>query len=279
MITVVEKVNSRIDAVTKYVLSDNTFGKNEVSIIRKADKIIFCIPTQTNCKMGCTFCHLTGTTRKAQNLTVEWLVNVVDFLVTAEYDCNGHKDLLISFMGVGEPLLNMKSLIGCMAALNAKYDRIRFGISTMMPNVSAITELIQWSLENPTCRVKLHLSVHGIFNRHEFVKSIVNISDAIALVQDFHQVTQNPIEYHYTLVNGVNDGVDELNEFNSIITGDGSTVKFLTLSETNGYKNSLISQACIRALFPNNVVEFYNPPGRDVGASCGMFDIELYNEQ
>jgi 23S rRNA (adenine2503-C2)-methyltransferase len=274
-IKLIEKIDSTIDDVTKYIVSDETFGKNEVSIIRKDTKTIFCLPTQTNCKMGCAFCHLTGTTRPSKNLSADWIVSVVDYLAQIEY--KGDKALLISFMGVGEPLLNLNELTASMELLQAKYDRIRFGISTMMPNANAMTELTMWTVNHSNYNVKVHLSVHGMLNRHEIIKNGIDISIAIKLVQHFHEITGNPIEYHYTLVNGVNDSTEELTEFNNNIKSDGSTVKFLTLSETNGYTNTKLSEEYIRTLFPSNTVEFYNPPGRDVGSSCGMFDKTLYN--
>lgn len=276
-IKTIEIVKSKIDNVTKYIVEDEKFGKNEVSIIYKKDKVIFCVPTQTNCKIGCTFCHLTGTTRKAINLTVDWLDSVIDHLIESENLHNISKDILISFMGVGEPFLNVDFLIKSIEKLTNKHQNIRFGISTMMPNISSIRSLTEFLLENGHCRVKLHLSVHGIFNRDKIVNSKVDISEAISAIQKYHKITKQPIEYHYTLVNEVNDSVKELNAFNNMISDDGSTVKFLTLSETNGCTSTNLSEKQIRSLFPDNIVEFYDPPGRDIGSSCGMFNKELYN--
>jgi 23S rRNA (adenine2503-C2)-methyltransferase len=276
IITLLEKIDSTIDDVTKYIVSDPVFGKNEVSIIRKDTKLIFCLPTQTNCKMGCTFCHLTGTNRPSKNLSADWIVSVVDYLAQIEYKAD--KALLISFMGVGEPLLNLNELTASMELLQAKYDRIRFGISTMMPNMNAMEYLTKWTLNHMNFNIKVHLSVHGISNRDKIVPSGIGIRTSIKLLQEFHTSTGNPIEYHYTLVNGVNDSVKELKVFESKIKADGSTVKFLTLSETNGYTNTKLSEEYIRTLFPSNTVEFYNPPGRDVGSSCGMFNKTLYEQ-
>ena len=276
--TTIEQINSSIDDVTKYILEDEVFGKNEVSIIRKNDKIVFCLPTQTNCKMGCTFCHLKGTTRPSKNLSIEWLGSVVDHLIDIEHLHNRSKDLLISYMGVGEPLMNLTGLLGSIESLYDKYDNIRFGISTILPNVSAITSLTKWSLEHPDIRIKLHLSVHGIFNREEIIHLSVNAYSAIDYIHLFHRHTKNPIEYHYTLVDGVNDSIDELKSFNALISNDGATVKFLTLSEYNGCKKTQLDNELIRSIFKNNIVEFYDPPGRDVGSSCGMFNRDLYND-
>lgn len=270
----VEKTNSKIDDVTKYVLEDDEFGKNEVSIIRKKDKVVFCIPTQTNCRMGCTFCHLTGTTRPSRNLTSDWLSSVVDYL-TEQTQLN--KPLLISYMGVGEPLLSVPALTDSMWDIHSKYPNTRFGVSTMMPSLVAMQSIINWCVVNPQIKVKMHLSVHGVSNRGSIIKAGIGVSESIQSIQRFHGATNLPIEYHYTLVGGVNDSVEELMAFNGLVEGDGGTIKFLTLSETNEFQTTLLSNDTVESCFPRNIVEFYDPPGRDVGASCGMFDKNLYN--
>ena len=200
-IEVIEKIDSTIDDVTKYIVEDSNLGKNEVSVIRKDTKTIFCLPSQTNCKMGCTFCHLTGTTRPSKNLSTDWIVSVVDYLSQTDYKAD--KDLLISFMGVGEPLLNLNELTVAMELLKTKYDRIRFALCTMIPNLDSIIDLTKWAIQNPKQKIKLHLSVHGIYNRYKIIKNNVNIYKAINQVQIFHKLTDNPIEYHYTLVMGI----------------------------------------------------------------------------
>lgn len=273
--TIVESKTSQ-DNVTKYILEDTKFGKNEVAVIQKDSKNILCLPTQTNCRMGCTFCHLTGTTRPSKNLSSIWLISTVHFM-TDLIPSLTDKRLLISFMGAGEPLLNHKSIQEAMSELHVQYSSIRFGVCTMMPDIGLMEKFIEWSVANSEVSVKLHLSVHGIGSRKAIIKSIVGISKAISLLQRFHRITGNPIEYHYTLVAGVNDSAEELNAFHRLTLGAPSTLKFLTLSENNGCKATSLSEEEILTFFPGQTVEFYNPPGRDVGASCGMFDRDLYN--
>jgi 23S rRNA (adenine2503-C2)-methyltransferase len=277
------KVKSKIDDVVKYIVEDDFYGKNEVSVIRKKDKVILCLPTQTNCTMGCTFCHLKGTTRPSKSLSSHWMVLVVDYILAEEQLVGYYENLLISFMGAGEPLLNFTGLIGAFRDLKEKYPRIRFGVATMMPKKKPMELLTGWLLENlGKYPVKFHLSVHGIFNREAIVSSALSAQESISILQEYRAVTGNPIEYHYTLVDGVNDSEAELREFSSLVGGEKSnpldTVKFLTLSETNGCKATKLSEDFVRGLFPNNIVEFYDPPGRDVGSSCGMFDVSIYNE-
>lgn len=273
------KVSSKVSDVVKYIIEDDIFGKNEVSVIRKPKKVIFCLPSQTNCKMGCTFCHLTGTTRAAKNLSPAWVVSVVDLLIKEEKVQGLREDLLISFMGAGEPMLNCEGIQMSIMTLHTKYPKIKYALSTMMPSAGTMKNFTSWAKCLKAVSIKVHLSVHGVFNRGAIVKSVVPINKAIDLVKDYHYETGKPIEYHYTLVKGVNDSLEELQEFEVLIEGAPATIKFLTLSENNGCETSEVTEETLDGMFSGHeAVEFYDPPGRDVGASCGMFDQSIYNE-
>jgi len=196
------------------------------------------------------------------------------------------ENLLVSFMGAGEPLLNWEEVVGTIEAIQQIYpDRARFAISTMMPSTKAMEDFTSWVACHGQYKIKLHLSVHGIASRKEIIKSGVHVDTALFLMKEYLKYTRNPIEYHYTLVGGVNDSREELVDFSQRLEGFSqkiigvpATVKFLTLSEHNGCTSSGMSPEELVKMFPRHTVEFYNPPGRDVGASCGMFDQSLYNE-
>jgi adenine C2-methylase RlmN of 23S rRNA A2503 and tRNA A37 len=276
--TITRKEHSSLDPVTKFVLDDAVFGKNEVSVLRKDTKDVIVLPTQTNCVMGCTFCHLTGTTRPAKNLSAHWFAEVVSFILTEE--ALGQRDLLVSFMGAGEPLLNISAVIGGMEMIHSEFDHARFAISTMMPNTVMFEALKQWVIASKIS-VKVHLSVHGILNRDAVVHSRIPIATAIEALQDYNETTEQPVEYHYTLVRDVNDSTTDLLAFRSLISASltpNTTVKFLTLSECSGCETTQVSRERLEYLFNGITVEFYDPPGRDVGSSCGMFDRSIYME-
>lgn len=80
-------------------------------------------------------------------------------------------------------------------------------------------------------------------------------------------------------MHGVNDSISELRKFSVKVRAratERATVKFLTLSEVGDCAPTELSQPDILSLFTGITVEFYDPPGRDVGSSCGMFDRTIY---
>jgi adenine C2-methylase RlmN of 23S rRNA A2503 and tRNA A37 len=281
MIKIIQMEESDTDNVTKYILEDSIFGKNEVSVIRKDTKNIIVLPTQTNCNMGCKFCHLTGTTRSVKNLDVNWFSTVINLMI--EDAGITDKPLLISFMGAGEPLNNINSVMNTID-LHSGLPNIRFALATMVPNISFLSFITSKMEERPHTSLKIHLSVHGTFNRHKLINSPTDIHASISTLREYNELTNNHIEYHYTLVDGVNDSIEELTDFRHAIQcsnagyrlNEMTTVKFLSLSECGEYRKTKLTEEQIKEIFRGCVVEFYDPPGRDVGSSCGMFDRSLY---
>ena len=105
--------------------SDNSlksvFAKDDNKIIEmtllfnKEGMDVVCAPTHHFCNLGCKMCHLTNKGLNKQMIPI----TIDDFIYalkeTVNKNINGNlerrtdkKKLLISFMGVGEPLLNLK---------------------------------------------------------------------------------------------------------------------------------------------------------------------------
>ena len=109
-----KKIKSKIDDSIKYILFTETDNLVvEATFIDKHDgKNIICLPTQTSCCMNCRFCHITDIASKIilRNLTETEITETVNYIFD-NLGLSKDKMLLISFMGCGEPLLNVKNLI------------------------------------------------------------------------------------------------------------------------------------------------------------------------
>ena len=115
----------------------------EMSLLMNKDNMdVICVPTHYFCNLGCKMCHLTSNKNK------EMLpININEFLYTLVKSLTNNlgfrrtkkEKLLISFMGVGEPLLNLKLIEDVVKSEyyikeRLGYTDIGYAISTMMPN-------------------------------------------------------------------------------------------------------------------------------------------------
>lgn len=100
-----------IDNVTKYVFFDNC-GVIEISHIihdNQPDRDVFCVPSHYYCNLGCRMCHLTDENidKPMNKIKYNRLLECLDVVMSK---INKKNKMLISFMGVGEPLLNLDLL-------------------------------------------------------------------------------------------------------------------------------------------------------------------------
>ena len=84
----------------------------EMSLLfNKEDKDVVCVPTHHFCNLGCKMCHLTnkGLNKSMIPINSEDFIECLFQTLTRNNEKRTNKKkLLISFMGVGEPLLNLK---------------------------------------------------------------------------------------------------------------------------------------------------------------------------
>jgi 23S rRNA (adenine2503-C2)-methyltransferase len=286
------------DGTKKFVFITRDDLPCEVSLIRKNTKDILVVPSQTGCLMGCAFCPLRTAGGIVHNLDVPELANAIAQAI--QYGGGILRDtLLISFMGAGEPLCNQR-LVSSFTKLGIGYGvRVCYAFASIIPSERAFENFTSCASGHP---VKLHWSLHFTQQnvRNRYMTEALPLAQALPLIRQFVQRYPkcNPVEVHYTLIRGVNDTHDDLDRLSLMFAGTNITVKLLQFSEpplpSPGTETSVLAagRSELKSLFaspPGRVVlfaneltargctvEVYDPPGRDIGASCGMFEVECY---
>lgn len=294
----IKQIKSTEDNTIKYIFKlDDTLDNFlvEFSYINKDDgKIIICVPTQTMCNLACKFCHATEHIGKikARNLNHLEIEYGVSFIVGHLNIESMHKPLLISYMGIGEPLMNVDNVVLSMKILQQLegygIPLVRFAIATSIPKSHWLDffELTK-DIKDYSLPVKIHLSLHYTDDeqRKEWMPASLDIRSSIACVDFYHKFTGNPVEIHYALIDGVNDTKEDAEELTFLVEGKGFNVKFLFYNEkesldyhaSNMNKIELFKRHLHDSFIP---FEYYVPPGLSIGASCGSFlmDYEEYKE-
>jgi 23S rRNA (adenine2503-C2)-methyltransferase len=269
----------------------------EVGLIDKNDgKHIICVPTQTNCAQACRFCHTTEMKGKvpAYNLNAEEMLGIVQAAWKWWKPTGSQHGLLVSFMGVGEPMSNVPNLLQVIQRLlhwvgasidHDEYPRaIRFGVATMLPRYhQGSFERFTRMVEKLKLPVKLHLSLHYTVNdqRLHWMPSAGRIEEAVADLEYYRGLTKNPIEIHYTAIAGVNDTVNDILRLRELLRHSKVPVKFLKYNRLPGDQHQAPEAewiAFMRSQLEEVGVptEWYESPGADIAASCGMFMASLY---
>lgn len=102
-------VKEHSDGVHKLLIDLHDDNAIEAVIIPRKNRHTLCVSSQAGCKMGCTFCA-TGAQGFSRNLHAR---EIVHQLFLARFVC-GYDISKIVFMGMGEPLDNVETIIGAI---------------------------------------------------------------------------------------------------------------------------------------------------------------------
>ena len=230
--------------------------------------------------MKCTFCHLTDHIGKIPTKDMDYkdIVEGIEYII-----CDlrlGYRTILISYMGCGEALANINNVIDSMVML--KEPNIRFGLATMLPkkHYGSFFTLIE-RVKSMNLPVKVHLSMHFVDDeqRKEWMPSALDLESSMNMLKLYRSLTGNPIEVHYTIMKDVNDSDYHIDSLNEWIDGH-TTIKFMMFSEKESLDavkadEKKLETAMTWLKSEGKIVEYYKPPGNDIGSSCGQFLFEL----
>ena len=247
-------------------------------------------------------CHLTNN-KLNKKMNPICFDDFKDCLLDSLKYFDNKENLLISFMGVGEPQLNLELIKKVFLNEDIikkvfKYKNIGYSISTMMP-FNNIDELINIVLSN-NIPLKLHFSLHSPIDekRNELIPATkVSVKKAFELLSTYRKLlNQNETikqeyskfhdnydftEIHYTLIDNVNDSDEELNMLYDLLSIYKIPIKFISFNPKDDLKKSDKEERWIKKLSKINglIVKKYSPPGREVGSSCGEFTKHYYHEE
>lgn len=276
-------------------------------LVNKEDKDVICVPTHHFCNLGCKMCHLTnkGLNKKMVPIKYEDFIYCLTETLTKNNIRRTDKEkLLISFMGVGEPLLNLKlieEIYRNEEVIKEKlgYKNIGYALSTMMPNnnIKVLKEMVNKS----NMPLKVHFSLHTPINdeRYELIPSTkVSVEEALAYLIDYKNCLQKnevlmnkyqelhsnniPVEIHYTLIKNVNDNKKELTKLCELLKIYNIPIKFIRFNPINELEKSTNEQIWVNKIseeIPELRIKTYTPPGREIGSSCGEFTKHYYHEE
>jgi len=280
----------------------------EMTLLANKEQMdVVCVPTHYFCNLGCKMCHLTNKAINKSMLPIEadnFIECLIQTLTKLGERRTKKKKLLISFMGVGEPLLNLKlieEVYKMESTIKDKlgYKNIGYALATMMPNnnIIKLTELVN-KLNIP---LKIHFSMHTPIDdkRFDLIPSTkVKVEEALTYLVNYRNTlqinkkimdeyvklhrTNDPIEIHYTLIKGVNDSEEELEKVCELLSEYKVPIKFIRFNPINDLKISDNEQIWIQEIskkISGLRIKTYTPPGREIGSSCGEFTKHYYHEE
>ncbi len=161
----------------------------------------FCVSSQCGCACGCKFCATGGMGFK-RNLSAD---EITDQLLT--FLLEGKTLDSVSFMGMGEPLLNPE----IFTALRVLTDPQLFGLSQRRLTVSTVgiaTGIKRMTAEFPNVNIafSLHAPTDDLRRTIMPVNDKYDIADVLGALDGHIAATNRRVFLAYVMLRGVNDG-------------------------------------------------------------------------
>jgi 23S rRNA (adenine2503-C2)-methyltransferase len=227
-----------------------------------------CVSTQVGCAVGCVFC-MTGRDGLQRHLgSAEIVAQVV--LARARRPVRK-----VVFMGMGEPAHNLDSvmdaidLLGTLGAIGHK----NLVFSTVGDR--RVFERLPQGAVKPA----LALSLHSTFaaRRAELLPRAARIDpeELVELGERYARATGYPIQYQWTLLDGFNDGDDEVERIVALLKGKYAVMNLIPYNTVAGLgfrrparerSESIARRLCERGV----LAKLRRSAGQDVDGGCGQ---------
>ncbi len=227
-----------------------------------------CVSTQLGCAVGCVFC-MTGRGGLLRQLGSAEIVAQVALARTLRAVKK------VVFMGMGEPAHNLDNVIEAIELLGSAG-----GIGHKNLVFSTVGDLRVFErLPRMTAKPALALSLHS--TRAELRAQLMPRAPRIApaelveLGERYARATGHPIQYQWTLLDGINDTGDELDAIVELLRGRYALLNMIPYNTVDGLPFERPSreraESIARSLRARGVLtKLRQSAGQDVDGGCGQ---------
>ncbi len=254
----------------------------------QSNRQTLCVSSQVGCAYGCVFCA-SGLDGWKRHLTPAEIVGQV---IAAEQECvavhgeeaegsGGRYVNNLVFMGMGEPLANLDNLLRALSILNADWGagigarRMTISTSGLVPQIRRLAE--------ESAQFRLAISLHGATDAVRSQIMPINKRYPVAELADacefFAQRRGKMITFEYILIEGVNDGLDQIEPLADLARRVRAKVNLIPYNRVDGLEwrrpTEPVQEAFCDALTELGVrVTLRREKGHDIDAACGQLRLK-----
>jgi 23S rRNA (adenine2503-C2)-methyltransferase len=241
-------------------------GQTIESVLLPNDGV--CVSSQAGCAVGCTFC-MTGTLGLLRQLGSAEIVAQVAL-------ARSRRPIRrVVFMGMGEPAHNLENVMEAIELFGTEGALGHKNLVFSTVGDRRIFERLPQGPVKPALALSLHTTKSAL--RAELLPRAQRFDPAelIELAQDYSRATTYPIQYQWTLLEGVNDGDDELDRLAELLRGQYAVVNFILWNQVDGLPHTRTpierAREIIRGMMQRGVLaKLRVSAGQDVDGGCGQ---------
>lgn len=241
-------------------------GQTVESVLLPRDGV--CVSSQVGCAVGCQFC-MTGRSGLIRQVTSGEIVAQV-VLARAQ-----RKVKKVVFMGMGEPAHNLDNVMEAIELLGTEGNIGHKNLVFSTVGDPRVFERLPQGVVKPALALSLHTTKPAL--RETLLPRAPRMmpNELVRLGEQYARLTHHPVQYQWTLLEGINDGEDELDGIVDLLKGKYAVLNMIpynTIPDLQFKRPSWErARAIARALHQRGVLtKLRDSAGQEVDGGCGQ---------
>lgn len=271
------------DGTIKYAFRLSNGQEVEGVLIPTQKRVTACVSSQAGCSLSCAFCA-TGFLDLKHNLHHYEIFDQVQLLrdkSEAEY---GRPLSNIVYMGMGEPLLNYRNVLGSIERVTAE-DGLGMSPRRITVSTAGIAKMIR-KLADDEVKFEFAVSLHAGNDEKRSKVMPINESNSLEALKEaliyFYEKTKTRVTFEYCIFKDFNDSIQDARELAAFTRHVPSKVNVIEYNPVHeaGFVNTTPERmdAFIAYLEKANViVNVRRSRGKDVDGGCGQLALKRWD--
>ena len=237
-----------------------------------------CVSSQVGCAVGCVFC-MTGKGGLIRQLDALEIIAQVAHARQMRPDTRK-----VAFMGMGEPSHNLRAVMAAIEFLGTYGDFPHKNLVLSTVGDQRVFDALATSVVKPALAVSLHSTIDE--KRRQLLPKAgrLTVESLVEQAESYARATGYPTQYQWTLIDGLNDGNDELERIRNYLSGKYAMMNFIPVNVVEGspYQRPPIERCAemARFLHQNHIVaKLRHSAAQEVQGGCGQLRARKLQEK
>jgi 23S rRNA (adenine2503-C2)-methyltransferase len=241
-------------------------GQSVESVLLPRDGV--CVSSQVGCAVGCLFCMTGREGLRRQVGSAE----IVAQVVLARQQCSVRR---VVFMGMGEPAHNLDNVMGAIELLGTVGDIGHKNLVFSSVGDPRVFERLPRGPVKPALALSLHTTRADLRATLLPRAPRIDPKELVEAGERYARATGYPIQYQWTLLEGINDSDEELAGIVALLSGKYAVMNFIPFNAGEGLPFQRPSheraREMARHLHRHGILtKLRLSAGQDVDGGCGQ---------
>ena len=227
-----------------------------------------CVSTQVGCAVGCVFCMSGRAGLQRQLGSAEIVAQVV----------LARKRRAVSkvvFMGMGEPAHNLDNVLDAIQLLGTLGNIGHKNLVFSTVGDPRVFERLPQEAVKPALALSLHSTDATLRASLLPLAPQIAVEELVERAEVYARATSYPVQYQWTLLEGVNDSDAELEGIANLLSGKYAVINFIPFNDVDGltYRRPSAERiaAMVHTLKQNGILaKIRDSAGQEVEGACGQ---------